>query len=144
MSELHDSSLRVRRKRRRRPPTREREEPIPTTPLQRSLLAAAVLLISCSLLLIMGMLNPSGMGAGSLQPSFRVEGGQVTVNNEEHVAWSGVSVEVFGLWSHAVASSNALYEGGSQQIDAGAPGPYVVWVRGAHGGSDGFWFGLVY
>ena len=144
MSELHDSSLRIRRKRRRRAPSREREEPIPSTPLQRSLLAATILLISCSLLLFIGMLNPSGMGVGSLQPSFQVDGGRVTMNNEEPTTWSGVSVEVFGLWGHAAASSNSLFSGSSQQVEAGGCGPYVVWVHGTHGGSDGYWLGVVY
>lgn len=144
MSELHDSSIRVRRKRRRRPPVREREEPVPSTPLQRSLLAATLLLISGSLLLLLGMVNPSGLGVGSLQPSFRVDGGRVIVSNEERVTWSGVSVEVFGLTGHTTAAVNSVYAGSSQQIDAGVWGPSVVWVRGAHAGSDGFWLGVVY
>lgn len=144
MSELHDPSIRIRRRRRRRSHSREREEPVPSTPFERSLLVATILLISCSLLLLLGMANPGGMGVGSLQPSFRVDGGRVIVNNEERTSWSGVSVETYGLWGHSAASSNAVYGGSSQQVDGAGGGPYVVTIRGTHGGNDGYWVGLVY
>jgi hypothetical protein len=103
----------------------------------------AALLFAC-------ILNPSGVGVGTVRPLFSRSQGELVVANGDDYAWDAVSIRPNFLWNGDVEGVPHLARGGAHRVSLGSGGilgfdlPLLVLVTcdKPGGGRSGFWIGL--